>query len=458
MGFVPRSVLVASLVSWAALGTGTSARAAPPSPVPMASPAPGPLAQTLRGEALAAYQAAGLLFQDADYAGSATKYRLAYSLSNHPRLLWNVAACEKALRHYARAAALVDQFLGDAAAMLTADQVASAVATRDALQALIRPVTFHVEPPGAHVFVDDQALGESPFPHPMMVDLGAHKVRAEKPAYRPAVADLPERATSFDLALVPDDLRGQLLVRADVPSATILVDGQVVGAGRWEGRIAPGRHWVVVSTSARQERTYDLDIARGARQTLEVDLLESPASVWPWVAGATRPPQESPWGATSSCGPATASARLRPAPSVLRPSRPTAADEAPACPPRPGPRALRRGRHRPHCRLQRKGRPSGRRDAGVHQRRHASPGGLPALRRLRARRGPLLVGRRAHPHGHHAAPDLRRRLQRQRFGGRRGERERPRRERSGPRRSRRPDPRGPHRAPGRAAHRLQRPM
>src|ERR1700723_275589 len=62
-----------------------------------------PLAQSLPADARRDYDAGKLLFEDGDYATALLKYQAAYDQTHDPRLLWNVAVCQKDLRHYARA-------------------------------------------------------------------------------------------------------------------------------------------------------------------------------------------------------------------------------------------------------------------------------------------------------------------------------------------------------------------
>src|SRR5882724_2714841 len=73
-----------------------TAPAAPPAP-----PGPRPLSESLTGGAKSDYEAARLLYGDGDHAGALVKFQSAFDQSKEPRLLWNMAACEKNLRHYA---------------------------------------------------------------------------------------------------------------------------------------------------------------------------------------------------------------------------------------------------------------------------------------------------------------------------------------------------------------------
>src|SRR5437016_6190653 len=87
--------------------TSASVVAPPPPPTPPAGPPS--LSETLSGDAKSAYDAAKVLFGDGDFASAALKFRSAHDLSNDPRLLWNIAACEKNLRHYAKVVSLVQR-------------------------------------------------------------------------------------------------------------------------------------------------------------------------------------------------------------------------------------------------------------------------------------------------------------------------------------------------------------
>jgi len=91
----------------AAQGRKPAAGAKPGAASTATAAGPKPLAQTLTGDAKAAYDAAKLLVGDGDFAGAAIKFRAAFDQSHDPRLLWNIAACEKNQRHYARTIALL---------------------------------------------------------------------------------------------------------------------------------------------------------------------------------------------------------------------------------------------------------------------------------------------------------------------------------------------------------------
>src|SRR5579862_6460258 len=79
-----------------------------------------PLSQSLTGQAKADFEAAKLLANDGDFAGAVIKFQSAYDSAKDVRLLWNVAFCEKNLRHYAKVIATLKRYVDEGAATLSA--------------------------------------------------------------------------------------------------------------------------------------------------------------------------------------------------------------------------------------------------------------------------------------------------------------------------------------------------
>lgn len=87
----------------------------PKAPV-AATTKPKPLAESLEGQARSEYLAARVLFDDGDFATALEKYKSVYGKASDPRLLWNLAACHKNLRRYARASVLLRQYVKEGGA------------------------------------------------------------------------------------------------------------------------------------------------------------------------------------------------------------------------------------------------------------------------------------------------------------------------------------------------------
>jgi len=113
------------------------------------------LADTLTGDAKAAYVAARLLIDDGDFAGAEIKFKAAYDLSNDARLLWNMAACEKSQRHYARTEQLVREYLEKGGATLSDQDRADAKSLLDTIDSFTVKLTIDVSEPDAEIVIDD---------------------------------------------------------------------------------------------------------------------------------------------------------------------------------------------------------------------------------------------------------------------------------------------------------------
>ena len=108
------------------------------------APKPKSVGETLTGQAKADYESARVLVGDGDYAGALVKFQAAYDASKDPRLLWNVAACEKQMRHYSRTIAIVKKFAADGGALVSATEKAEAAELIKTLEPFTVNVTVEV--------------------------------------------------------------------------------------------------------------------------------------------------------------------------------------------------------------------------------------------------------------------------------------------------------------------------
>lgn len=257
------------------------------SSAPVQAAAPGPLATSLTGDALDSYKSAKLLFDDHDYAGAVTKFRAAYDSSHDARLLWNMAACEKELRHYARASELVDRFLHDATG-LDPTQIAQARATQAAFKQFFSEVTFAIEPAGASVRLDNEEIGQSPIAKPVAVDIGTHTLHVQRDGYTAVDQQLSITGSSSPrvaVSLSPVASTAFLAVQVEDPAYSVLVDTKFVGKGTWEGAVSPGTHQVTVEGPGKQTKVTDVDLALGEHRSLSPHLDDEKRAVWPWFVG-----------------------------------------------------------------------------------------------------------------------------------------------------------------------------
>jgi tetratricopeptide (TPR) repeat protein len=146
---------------------------------------PPPLAESLQGSAKRSYDAAKLLFTDKDFAGASIKFREAFDESGDPRLLWNIAASEKNLRHYERAVGYIRRYLVDAAALATDEQRASAEQALAALEGFLGEVAVTIDPEAARLLVDGDARVEQGASRVLRIDQGKRTIRAELEGFAP---------------------------------------------------------------------------------------------------------------------------------------------------------------------------------------------------------------------------------------------------------------------------------
>lgn len=297
-------LLFASLTSSAAHAQARKPRpkpAAPAAPAPAAAPAPPPeppppsapsLADTLTGEGKADYEAGKLLYGDGDNAGALVKFTAAYEKAKDPRLLWNMAACEKNLRHYSNVLALVRRYLGEGDTLLTPADKTEAETLIKAIEPLTVSLELAVSEPGAKVFVDEKLVGETPLAAPVVVDLGLRRIRVQKEGFEEYKEDLtagdsPKVKLVAKLEKVVHEATLSVTAR---PRDEISLDGTVRGLGTWKGIVPSGGHTLRVT--APEMRAYQAEIFLRDRETRNVNVtLEkevkaaSPVPTWLWIGG-----------------------------------------------------------------------------------------------------------------------------------------------------------------------------
>lgn len=261
---------------------------------PLAAPLPGfpaPLAESLEGEAKAAYESALLLYRSGDMATAYLKFEEAYARSSDPRLLWNMAACQRGLRKYAKVARLVRRYLAEAGARLGPEERAEAERSLEALTPLIAPLETKITPAGAALLIDGERVGITPLAGPIDVEVGPHLVRVEREGFEPAETEVTvgrERKNLVSLALKVIPKEGHLIVAAPT-GASIFVDGKRVAVTRHEAALPPGTHRVRVEAEGYQPSDKEVAITAGAVRSLDVALSPIDAGVptWAWIGGGT---------------------------------------------------------------------------------------------------------------------------------------------------------------------------
>jgi hypothetical protein len=258
---------------------------------PRASAPPPPLSTSLTGMAKAEFEAAKILYRDNDFANAIVKYQHAYDLAGDPRLLWNIAACEKNLRRYSRALTAIERYQREGGASLTEEDRRDAKDIEKVLQTLISSMTLLVSEPGAEAFVDDEKIGTSPLGAPARIDVGNRTIRVHKPGFKDFVETRQvEGGTEFTLIakLEKEIHQGRVIIEAG-PKDLIALDGKVVAEGRFEGVVSSGGHSLRVTAPGMAAHQTEILVQDDKTRRISVALnplaKAGDAPPWVWIAG-----------------------------------------------------------------------------------------------------------------------------------------------------------------------------
>jgi hypothetical protein len=248
---------------------------------------PTSLSQSLQGDAKAAYDSGELLVANGDYVGALTKLREAYEGSKDPRLLYEMALCEKELRRYAPMQSLLQQYLRDAEGSIPQDIRTAVDEALAAIKNLVATVTVTSIEPEATVLVDGEVVGVTPIPAPLTLELGKHVIVAKKAGFdsnEQTIDAVGGSAVSVALVLIAQPHLAQLVVRSDA-NATVKIDDRVVGVGHYEGQLEPGTHGVQLTEAGKEPYRVVLELHDGETRMVEITLADQKHAPWPWIVG-----------------------------------------------------------------------------------------------------------------------------------------------------------------------------
>ena len=209
-------------------------------------PKPKTVREELPDAARKDWDAARDLLDTSDFAGALVEYQRAYDLSKNPRVLYNVAVCQKNLRHYARAEATFKQELTDGAGKISPQEEADVKAAIQALDPFVSTVEISSNETGATLLIDGEAVGQTPFDKPVPIDVGPHELRLHKDGFVDAVQTMtiaggtPAKAT---LSIDPAVKKATVNVTVTgAPGASVVIDGIDMGQAPFKGDVVAGRH------------------------------------------------------------------------------------------------------------------------------------------------------------------------------------------------------------------------
>ncbi len=244
-----------------------------------------PLAQSLTGGAKADYDAAKVLASDGDFAGALIKFQSAYDQSKDPRLLYNIAFCEKNLRHYAKAIAALQRYLAEGTGLLTDKDRKEADGLIQTFQPFTTNATFKVSEDGAQIFVDDAPAGVSPLAAPVVLDIGERHIRVVKDGFKPFEKTLPvggSAAVAVDVVLEKEVHEGHIVV--DAPAgASIVLDGSPPSTGKLDATVPAGGHQLRVTAPGMRPFQSEVVIQDKETRSIQVALEPEAAAEIPKI-------------------------------------------------------------------------------------------------------------------------------------------------------------------------------
>jgi hypothetical protein len=200
-----------------------------------------PLRDQLPPDAQKQWDSAIALYQKGQWDGARTSFYAAWEASKNPRVLFNVAICDKNLGRYARAIETLKKELADGKGQLAADEEADVKSQISGLEQFVAELTIDVSEPGAEVYVDETKVGTSPLPAPVPVQLGERHVRVVKAGFiegRETIELKGGASGRVNVKLAPSVKTTLVNVSVIGPSnAVVKVDGKEVGQAPYKGQV-----------------------------------------------------------------------------------------------------------------------------------------------------------------------------------------------------------------------------
>lgn len=253
---------------------------------------PAPAQDRREAEAKREYRLGWSALQAGDYAEAYEHYKRSYELSPRPRTLFNLAVTEEklgrfedAMRHYA-------EFVAQAEPR-DAEFKAQALERHAALERrLMGKLTVTSTPPGADVFVDDDAEPRGRTPVTLELLAGEHRVRLETPDAAPVERTVTVVAGQVTRAQLALEVTAPVVITTTPADAEIRRAGDDAPArGRYEQKLPPGRHRFTVSRDGYEQQSFTVVVTAG--RVYERDVVLRPVDgggvlvVSSNVAGAT---------------------------------------------------------------------------------------------------------------------------------------------------------------------------
>jgi hypothetical protein len=209
---------------------------------------PKPVRDELPEESRRVWDKARQLYSIGDFEAARAEYQRVYDATRNPRVLYNIAICDKDLKRFRAASEVLQRALGEKG-KLSREDIADLEAALKAIEPFITKLEVTANEPGATLWVDGVELGTTPFTGPVTVDAGSHTVKLTKPGFadvvREKVTFATEHTNRIELEMSPLEKRTRIVVNVvGAPRASVLIDGTDMGPAPFSGEVKVGPHTI----------------------------------------------------------------------------------------------------------------------------------------------------------------------------------------------------------------------
>ncbi len=223
------------------------------------------------------------LYAQGDYGGALAEFKRAYDLAPYSVILYNLGLTYAALGRPVEATDAMQRVI-DKPGSLSPERLAKAKATLNEQAARIAELVVEANVEGARIEIDGAEVATTPA-KPIRIKGGPHRVGVVLSGYAPSRKEIDIAAGGHDkirFELAPTDKRlAHIDVRANVPGATVLVDGAPIGTSPLASTVSvlPGAHEVSAKRAGYRPATRHVDVGEGSTGDVRLELDEDPAEV-----------------------------------------------------------------------------------------------------------------------------------------------------------------------------------
>ncbi len=126
------------------------------------------------------------LYKARDYTAAWVEFKRAYELFPNYNVLYNLGQTSRELKDYATALTSYEEYLLQGGNEVTAARKKEVQASIEELKQTVGRITVSTNVEGAEIFIDDVAVGTSPLPKAVVVNVGQRRIVATKSGFTEA--------------------------------------------------------------------------------------------------------------------------------------------------------------------------------------------------------------------------------------------------------------------------------